>query len=84
MFGRRYRVKRHTTLPKPLPVVKENLLVVICRLNEAKVVLERGDKSKQSLGVGGIAVEDPNGHCALQAGALHFVDGELHLEDKHE
>lgn len=56
---------------------------MVCSLNEAKVVLECGNKSQQSLGVGGITVEDPDGDCALQAGPLHFIDGELHLEDKH-
>lgn len=67
---------------KPLPVVKENLLVMICGLNEAKVVLQCGNKSMQSLGIGGIAVEDPDGDCALLASSLHFIDGKLHLKDK--
>lgn len=64
---------------KPLPVVKENLLVMICCFNEAKVVLQCGNKSMQSLGIGGIAVEDPDGDCTLLASSLHFIDGELHL-----
>ncbi|KAF3860075.1 hypothetical protein F7725_000330, partial [Dissostichus mawsoni] len=51
-------------------LMKENLLVMVCSLNEAKVVLECGNKSQQSLGVGGITVEDPDGDCALQAGIL--------------
>lgn len=62
--------------------MKENLLVVICCLNEAEVVLQCGNKSMQSLGVGGVAVEDPDGDGALLASSLHFIDGELHLEDK--
>lgn len=43
--------KAETQKLKALPVVKENLLVVICSLNEAEVVFERGDKPEQSLGV---------------------------------
>lgn len=65
-----------------LPVVKENFLIMICRLNEAKVVLQCGNKSMQSLGTGGVTVKDPDGDGALLAGSLHFVDGELHLQDK--
>ncbi len=65
----------HTTPP----VVKENLLVMICCLNEAKVVLQCGNKTMQSLGIGGIAIEDPDGDCTLLASSLHFTDGELHL-----
>lgn len=56
---------------------------MICRLDEAKVVLQCGNKSVQSLGVGGIAVEDPDGDCALLASSLHFIDRELDLKDKH-
>lgn len=63
--------------------MKENLLVMICCLNEAKVVLQRGNKSLKSFGIGGVSVEDPDGDRALLASSLHFVDGELHLEDKH-
>lgn len=63
--------------------MKENLLVMICRLNEAKVVLQCGNKSVQSLGVGGITVENPDRDCTLLACSLHFIDGELHLEDQH-
>lgn len=62
-----------------LPVVEEDLLVVVRRLDEAKVVLERGHEAVQPLAVGGVAVEDPDGHRTLLAGPLHFVDGELHL-----
>lgn len=63
-----------------LPVVEENLLVVIGRLDEAKVVFQRGNESLQPLGVGDGAVEDLDGDGALLASPLHFVDGELHLE----
>lgn len=66
---------------KPLPVVKENLLVMICCLNEAKIVLQCGNKSVQSLGIGGIAVENPDGDCTLLASSLYFVDWKLHLEE---
>merc|ERR1719495_2386805 len=52
---------------------------MICGLNEAKVVLQCGNKSLQSLGIGGGSVEDPDGDCTLQASSLHFIDGELHL-----
>ena len=69
--------------PKSLPVVKENLLVMICCLDEAKVVLQCGNKSVQSLGIGSISVEDPDGDCTLLACSLHFIDGELHLEGKY-
>lgn len=65
------------------PVVKEDFLIMICRLNEAKVVLQCGDKSMQSLGTGGVTIKDPDGDGALLASSLHFVDGELHLQDKH-
>lgn len=60
--------------------MEENLLVVIRCLDEAKVVLQCGDKSVQSLGIGGIAVEDPDGDGALLTGSLHFIDGELNLK----
>lgn len=66
-----------------LPVVKKNLLVMICSFNEAKVVLQRGNKSIQSLGIGGISVEDPDGDCTLQASSLYLTYYELHLVDKH-
>lgn len=56
---------------------------MICCLNEAKVVLQRGNKTMQSLGIGGVAVEDPDGDCTLLTSSLHFIDGELHLKDKH-
>lgn len=62
-----------------MPVVEEDLLVVVRRLDEAKVVLQRGHEAVQPLSIGGVAVEDPDGNCALHAGPLHFVDGELHL-----
>lgn len=64
-----------------MPVVEEDLLVMVGRLDEAKVVLQRGHEAVQPLGVGGVAVEDPDGHRALQAGPLHLVDGELHLRE---
>lgn len=63
--------------------MKENLLVMICCLNEAKVVLQCCNKSMQSLGIGGISVQNPDGDCTLLASSLHLIDGELHLEDKH-
>lgn len=65
-----------------LPVVKENFLVMVCCLNESKVILQCSNKSVQSSGVGGVAVENPDGNCALMARSLHFIDAELHLVDK--
>lgn len=59
--------------------MEENLLVMVCRLDEAEVVLERGDEPVQPLGVGGVAVEDPDGYCTLLASSLHFINGEFHL-----
>ena len=59
---------------KPVPVMKENFLVMVCCLNEAKVIFQSGDKSMQSLGVGGITVEEPDGDCTLLASSLHFID----------
>ena len=59
--------------------MEEDLLVVIGRLDEAEVVLERGHEALQTLGVGGRAVQHLDGHGALLPGALHLVDGELHL-----
>lgn len=64
-----------------LPVVKEDLLVVVCRFDEAKVVLQCGHEAVQPLAVGGVAVEDPDGHCTLLASSLHFINGELHLQE---
>lgn len=61
-----------------LPVVKENLLIVICSLNETKIVLQCGDKSMNLLG--DCAVEEPNGHSALLARAFHLTDRKLHLK----
>lgn len=61
--------------------MKENLLVMVCRLNEAKVVLECGDEPVQPLGVGGITVEDPDGDCTLLASSLHFINGKFHLQE---
>lgn len=61
--------------------MEEDLLVVVRRLDEAKVVLQRGHEAVQPLGVGGVAVEDPDGHCTLLASPLHFVNGELHLRE---
>jgi len=62
-----------------LPVMEEDLLVVIGRLDEAKVVLQCGHEALQPLGVGGGAVQHLDGHGALLPRALHFVNGELHL-----
>lgn len=62
--------------------MKENLLVMICRLDETKVVLQCSNKPVKPLGIGGIAVENPDGYCTLLASSLHFVDRELHLQDK--
>lgn len=59
--------------------MEEDLLVVVRRLDEAKVVLQRGHEAVQPLAVGRVTVEDPDGHSTLQAGPLHLVDGELHL-----
>lgn len=64
-----------------MPVVEEDLLVVVRRLDEAKVVLQRGHEAVQPLAVGGVAVEDPDGHCALLASPFYFVNGELHLRE---
>lgn len=63
-----------------LPVVEKDLLVMICCLNKAKVVLQSGHEAVQSLGVGGVSVQNSDGDCTLQAGSLHFTDGKLHLE----
>lgn len=63
--------------------MEKDFLVVIRRFNEAKVVFERSHESVQSLGVGAVSVQDPDGDRALLAGSLHLVDGELHLEDQH-
>lgn len=73
--------ERATRVEERLPVVEEDLLVVVRRLDEAKVVLQRGHEAVQPLGVGGVAVEDPDGHRTLQAGPLHFVNRELHLQE---
>lgn len=62
--------------------MEEDLLVVIGRLDEAEVVLERGHEAVQSLGVGSVAIENPDGDRALLARPLHLVDGELHLENR--
>lgn len=62
--------------------MEENLLVVICGLDEAKVVLKCGDKAVQPLGIGGIAVEDPDGDGTLLTSSLHFIDGELNLKEQ--
>lgn len=67
---------------KSLPVMKENFLIMICCFNEAKVIFQCSNKSMQSLGTGGITVEDPDRDGTLLAGSLHFIDRELHLEDK--
>lgn len=61
--------------------MKENLLIVVCSLNEAKVVLEGGDEAVDLPGDG--AVEQPHGHGALLARALHLTDGKLHLKQEH-
>lgn len=60
-----------------LPVVKENLLIMICSLNEAKIVLQCGNKSINLLG--DCTVEEPHRHCTLQAGAFHLTNRKLHL-----
>ena len=51
---------------------------MICSLNETKIVLQRGDKSINLLG--DCAVEEPDRHSALLAGAFHLADGKLHLK----
>lgn len=61
--------------------MKEDLLIVIGCLYEAKVVFQGGNVSQQPLGVDG-AVEDLDGDSALLARPLYLIDGELHLEDK--
>lgn len=54
--------------------MEKNFLIVIGRLNEAKVIFQCGNKSMQSLGIGGVTVEDSDGDCALVAGSFHFVN----------
>lgn len=49
-------------------------------LNEAKIVLECGDKSMNFPGDG--AVEEPDRHGTLLAGAFHLADGKLHLKQE--
>lgn len=61
--------------------MKEDLLIVIGRLNEPKVVFQGGDVSQQPFGVD-CAVEDLNRDRTLLARPLYLIDGELHLEDK--
>lgn len=50
---------------------------MICCLNEAKIILQCGDKSMNLLG--DCAVEEPDRHCTLQASAFHLTDGKFHL-----
>lgn len=54
--------------------MKENLLVMICCLNEAKVVLQCSNKSMQSFDTGDTTIENPDGDCTLLASSLHFID----------
>lgn len=59
--------------------MKEDLLVVICSLDEAKVILQCGDEAFQSLATAGATVNHPDGNGTLLAASFHFVDRELHL-----
>lgn len=61
--------------------MEEDLLVMVGRLDEAKVVLECGHEAEQSLGVA-LGVQDLDGHSTLQTSALHFTNTKLHLHNK--
>lgn len=55
--------------------MKEDLLVMICCFDEAKVIFEGSDKPADPLRVGVRgAVEDPDAHRALLASSLHFIN----------
>lgn len=56
--------------------MKENLLIMICSLNEAKIVLQCGNKSIDR------AAEEPHRHCTLLTGAFHLTDRKLHLRNE--
>lgn len=54
---------------------------MVCSLNEAKIVLECGDKSINF--PGDRAVEEPNRHGTLLASAFHLADRKLHLKQEY-
>lgn len=40
--------------------MEKYFLIMMCCLNEAKIIFKCGNKSMQSFGIGGITVEDPD------------------------
>lgn len=61
-----------------LPVVEEDLLIMIGCFYEAKIILQCCYVSQKPLGANS-TIKDLEGHSTLLSGAFHLTDGEFHL-----